>query len=137
MAIRRFTRQEQTMRPATASKRLENEINQWLARISFERLSWTWEEGARTPLGGPNTLTAIEFEYEESPDGVGAHYQVKAFLPPPGGPTGPDGRPHDVNVDFRSWFNYAGQYLVDRIDIKLGSTFLEAWVLFRRDRSGA
>src|SRR5690606_41360851 len=85
----RFDRQIQTMRPATAGKRLENEINQWLSRRRFTALRWSWETGPGTPLGAPETVTALTLAYAETGDPEAAHrYQVKAFLPPPAGPGG-------------------------------------------------
>ncbi|HLS88494.1 MAG TPA: hypothetical protein VK008_02590 [Sphingobacteriaceae bacterium] len=136
MSEMRFDRQIQTMRPATAGKRLENEINQWLSRRRFTALRWSWETGPGTPLGGPETVTAITFAYAETGDPEAGHrYQVKAFLPPPAGPgASPSVQPLDDQV--ARWEQSAGVEVTDRIEVRLGSTLLEAWLLFRRPQDG-
>lgn len=130
----RFDRQTQTMRPATAAKRLENEINQWLSRRRFTSLNWSWETGAGTPLGGPATVTAITFTYQEAGDAQAGHrFQVKAFLPPPGGP-GRSAPVQSLDEQVTRWVQSTGVEVADRIELRLGSALLEAWLLFRRPR---
>lgn len=128
----RFARQTQTMRPATAAKRLENEINQWLSRRRFTSLTWSWETGPGTPLGGPATVTAITFAYDEADEpGAGQRFQVKAFLPPPTGP-GHSATGRSLADQVTHWVQSTNAEVTDRIELRLGSTLLEAWLLFRR-----
>lgn len=128
----RFERQPHTMRPAVASKRLENHINQWLARRRFAELSCSIEEGPRLPIGGLNTAMAITLAGRESPDG--RLYRMKAFFQPPGGP-GASGPPHDVNAEVARWLQASPPAHYERVDVSVGPIVLESWVLFSKGGS--
>lgn len=120
------------MRPMVASKRLENAINQWLAVRRFRRLDWSAATGPATPMGGAQTVMSLTFTYEEAvePAELGQRYQVKVFLRPPSGAGRAPARP--LTADIEEWQSFSKAKVVDQINVTLGSTVLEAWVLVRR-----